>query len=195
VGITDFVHIWAQCYFCSYLFTNLIYWPKDTTNPRLLFSLKYEELIKDKFQSTSSPHRRMYEGVSKSFRIGRLERELQMVQLSATRCSFIAILWVSLVSFAAITFWRGQQRVIPKVSVYFVIDLVRKLLDTPSYKHSIFWKRYENLFQPIDMLIYETEIYKINSRLLDIYIWKYSQHFSRRRLYCSYKTTILFWTT
>jgi hypothetical protein len=39
----------------------------------------------------------------KSFRTGRLERELQMVQLSATRCSYIAILWVSLVSFAAIT--------------------------------------------------------------------------------------------
>jgi hypothetical protein len=38
----------------------------------------------------------IYEGVSKSFRTGRLERELQMVQLSATRCSYIAILWVSL---------------------------------------------------------------------------------------------------
>jgi hypothetical protein len=33
-----------------------------------------------------------YESVFKSFRIGRLERELQMVQLSATRCSCIAIL-------------------------------------------------------------------------------------------------------
>jgi hypothetical protein len=33
----------------------------------------------------------VYEGVSKSFRTGRLERELQMVQLSATRCSCIAI--------------------------------------------------------------------------------------------------------
>jgi hypothetical protein len=33
-----------------------------------------------------------YDGVSKSFRTGRLERELQMVQLSATRCSCIAIL-------------------------------------------------------------------------------------------------------
>jgi len=39
-----------------------------------------------------------YEGVSKSFRTGSLERELQMVQPSATRCSCIAILWVSLVS-------------------------------------------------------------------------------------------------
>jgi hypothetical protein len=33
-----------------------------------------------------------YEGVSKSFGTGRLERELQMVQLSATMCSCIAIL-------------------------------------------------------------------------------------------------------
>jgi len=33
-----------------------------------------------------------YEGELKSFRTGRLERELLMVQLSATRCSFIAIL-------------------------------------------------------------------------------------------------------
>jgi hypothetical protein len=42
-----------------------------------------------------------YEGVSKSFRTGRLERELQMVQLSVTRCSCIPISWVSLVSYAA----------------------------------------------------------------------------------------------
>jgi hypothetical protein len=34
----------------------------------------------------------IYEDVSKSFRTGRLERELQMVQLSATTCSCIAIL-------------------------------------------------------------------------------------------------------
>jgi hypothetical protein len=33
-----------------------------------------------------------YKDVSISFRTGRLERELQMVQISATRCSFIAIL-------------------------------------------------------------------------------------------------------
>jgi hypothetical protein len=33
-----------------------------------------------------------YEGVSKSFRTGRLDRELQLVQLSATRYSCIAIL-------------------------------------------------------------------------------------------------------
>jgi hypothetical protein len=42
----------------------------------------------------------LYEGVSKSIRIGRLERELRIVQLCATRCSCIAILWVSPVGFA-----------------------------------------------------------------------------------------------
>jgi hypothetical protein len=75
----------------------------------------------------------MYEGLSKSFRIGRLEWELQMAQLSATKWSCITVLWVSLVSFAAVTLCVASQRVIPKVSVYFIIDSVRKLLDTPSY--------------------------------------------------------------
>jgi hypothetical protein len=37
------------------------------------------------------------------------------------------------VSFAAITLYVASQRVIPKVSVYFVIDSVRKLLVTPSF--------------------------------------------------------------
>jgi hypothetical protein len=72
-----------------------------------------------------------YEGVSKSSRTGRLERELQMVHLSVTRCSCIAILWFSLVSFAAITLCVAFQRVF--IVVYFVIDSVRKLLDTRSY--------------------------------------------------------------
>jgi hypothetical protein len=91
----------------------------------------------------------MYEGVSKSFRTGGMERELQMEQLSATRFNCIAILWVSLVSFATtplgaiawvsvvsfvtIILWRGQQRVISKLREYFVIDSVRKLLDASSY--------------------------------------------------------------
>jgi hypothetical protein len=50
-----------------------------------------------------------------------------------TRCSCIAILWVSLVSFIAITLCVASQRVFIVVSVYFVIDSVQKLLDTPSY--------------------------------------------------------------
>jgi hypothetical protein len=57
-----------------------------------------------------------------------------MVQLSATRYSCIDILWVSVVSSAAITLCVASQRVFVVVAaVYFVIDSVRKLLDTPSY--------------------------------------------------------------
>jgi hypothetical protein len=52
-----------------------------------------------------------YESVSKSVRTGRLERQQQMVQLSATKCSCIAISWVSLVNFAAITLCVASQRV------------------------------------------------------------------------------------
>jgi hypothetical protein len=78
-----------------------------------------------------------YEGITKIFRTGRLEWELQMAQLSATSCSCIAIVWVSLVSFAAITLCVVSQRVIPKVSAYFIIDSVPKRLDTPSYAGGI----------------------------------------------------------
>jgi hypothetical protein len=77
-----------------------------------------------------------YKSISKSFRTGRLERELQMIQLSATRCSFIAVLLVSLVSFTAIILCVASQRVfifVVVVVLYFVIDSVRKLFDTPSY--------------------------------------------------------------
>jgi hypothetical protein len=52
-----------------------------------------------------------------------------MVHLSATRCSCIAILSVSLVSFVTITLCVASERVSTVVSVYFVIDSVRKLLD------------------------------------------------------------------
>jgi hypothetical protein len=44
-----------------------------------------------------------------------------MVQLSATRCTYIAILWASLVSFAAITLCVASQRVFVIVVVYFVM--------------------------------------------------------------------------
>jgi hypothetical protein len=72
-----------------------------------------------------------YKAVSKSFRTGRLEWELQMIQHSAIRCSCIAILWVILISFVAITLGVASQWVF--IVVYFVIDSVRKLLDTSSY--------------------------------------------------------------
>jgi hypothetical protein len=73
-----------------------------------------------------------YEGVSKSFRTGCLEREMQMIKLFATRRSYISTLWVSLVSFAAINLCIASQRLFIIV-VYFVIDWVQKLLDIPAY--------------------------------------------------------------
>jgi hypothetical protein len=74
-----------------------------------------------------------YESVSKSFQTGCLEQELQIVQLSATRCNYIAILWVNLVSFAAITPCVASQWVFIVVSIYFIINSVQKLLDTLLY--------------------------------------------------------------
>jgi hypothetical protein len=62
--------------------------------------------------SRTSDNVTTYEGVSKSFRTGRLERELQMFQLCARRCSCMAILWVSLMSFAAMTRCVASQRVL-----------------------------------------------------------------------------------
>jgi hypothetical protein len=79
-----------------------------------------------------STHLLTYEGVSTSFWTGCLEWELQIIQLSATRCSCIAVLWVSLVSFTTINFCVASW-VIQKVSLYFVIDWVWKLMDTPLY--------------------------------------------------------------
>jgi hypothetical protein len=83
-----------------------------------------------------------HEVISKSFRTDRLERELQMVQLSATKCSCIAVLWVSLVSFAAISLCIVSQRVFIVVRIYFFIDSVRKLLDTLSYALFVFFCYY-----------------------------------------------------
>jgi hypothetical protein len=57
-----------------------------------------------------------FESVSKSFQTGCLELELQMVQLSATRCSWNTILWASLVSFTAIALCVASQ-------VFIVISL------------------------------------------------------------------------
>jgi hypothetical protein len=90
----------------------------------------------------------------KSFLTGRLERELQMVQLSATRCSCITILWVSLVSFVTITLCVASQRMFIVV-IYFVIDSVRKLLDISlvcqrfqkAYMYPSYARRY--LFQTV----------------------------------------------
>jgi hypothetical protein len=71
-----------------------------------------------------------------------------MVQVSASRYSCIAILWVSLMSFAAITLYVVSQRMFNVVVDDFVIDWLRKRLDTPSYtwlwqidhKHEVYYE-------------------------------------------------------
>jgi hypothetical protein len=78
-----------------------------------------------------------------------------MVQLSVTRCSCIAILWVGLVSFAAITLCVASEQVIPKVSLNFVIDSVRKLLDTLSYLYLTCST--ENTVHRANQLVHHTE--------------------------------------
>jgi hypothetical protein len=73
-----------------------------------------------------------FEGVSKSFRTGCLQWELQMVQISATRVSCIAILCVSLVSFRHNPLCCFSTGVCCCCCCLFRYDSVRKLLDTHS---------------------------------------------------------------
>jgi hypothetical protein len=74
-------------------------------------------------------------GVSKSFRTGRLERELQMVQLSATTCSCISILWVSIVSFAAIRLSVASQVVL--FVVFCCYCLIRYWLSPETFGYTL----------------------------------------------------------
>jgi len=56
----------------------------------------YKHYNKCEGNATTAIYFKLCEGVSKSFRTDRLEPELEMIQLSATRCRCIAILWVTL---------------------------------------------------------------------------------------------------
>jgi hypothetical protein len=90
-----------------------------------------------------------YMGASKCFRTDRLERELQMVQLSATRCSCIAILWVSLVIFAAITLCVASQW-----SVYCCKRIFRYRLSTETFGYTLVYFRYKCFFVSFVLLIH-----------------------------------------
>jgi hypothetical protein len=60
------------------------------------------------------------------------------------------------VSFAAITLCVASQRVIPKVSIYIIMDSVRKVLDTPSYdSYSIL----SNLLTQLSCILYTLVFY------------------------------------
>jgi len=95
-------------------------WPLVIIRSRVRFQVTFHVTTRRQNPEDQDLNLFIYESVSKSFRTGRLERELQMVQPSATRCSSKAISWVSLVSFAAITLCVASQRVFIVV-VYFVM--------------------------------------------------------------------------
>jgi hypothetical protein len=76
-----------------------------------------------------------YEGVYKSFRTGRLERELQVVQLFATRCSCIAIMWVSSSEFCHHKLLYCFSTTVYFCCCLFRYDSVRELFGTPSYAY------------------------------------------------------------
>jgi len=86
-----------------------------------------------------------------------------MIQLSTPSCSCIAILWVSLVSFADITICIGSQRVFIVVSIYFIIDAVRKLLVTPSYM--LFFSFSLRATYPVHLILFDLmpKKYQVNS--------------------------------
>jgi len=82
----------------SYRNTKRRHNPKDLDlNLHRRVKFKYRTHVKKnvivlfKFMLHISIVRNEYEGESKSFRTGRLERELQMVRLSVTKCSCSAI--------------------------------------------------------------------------------------------------------
>jgi hypothetical protein len=128
-----------------------------------------------------------YEGVTKSIRTGRQERELQKVELSATRCSCIAILWVSIGSFVAITLLFASQRVFIVVSLYFIIDSVRKLLDTPLYNTVT-----SNILQLCRILFcFLFDVHKITYLSFNCSVWESVRNFEQHWCHLFHNTTQL----
>jgi hypothetical protein len=100
---------------------------------RFQYSFPFYYVVERKWKLYCNIDDLAHEGVSKCFWTGCLVWKLQMVQLFATRYSCIAVLWISPTSSATITLYVASQWVFIVVSIYFVIDSVKKLLDTPSY--------------------------------------------------------------
>jgi hypothetical protein len=110
---TDFVYVKIVRHNLKVLHHHHVYdcWLINNIYCRYVYGLPAYQISQAQLQWFISYVHQTYEDVSESFRTGRLERELQVVQLSATRCSCIAILWVSLVSFVSITLCAASQRV------------------------------------------------------------------------------------
>jgi hypothetical protein len=100
--------------------------------------------------------------VPKSFRTGRLERELQMVELSATWCSCIAISWVSLVSFVAMTLCVASRRV-----YHYYCYLFRYRLSPETFGYTLlFCKNYFCFCSPALYTAVKNQIKHRNSTLV-----------------------------
>jgi hypothetical protein len=73
-----------------------------------------------------------------------------------THCHLVqlyAILWVSLVSFAAVTLCVASQRMYIVVSLCFVIDSVWKLCDTPWYHYYVCYFVNRKVREPISQIL------------------------------------------
>jgi hypothetical protein len=112
-------------------------------------------------------HQLFYKGVSKSFRTGHLEWELQTVQLSATRCNCITILWV-LPPYPLCCF----------SSVHFYCFSVQKLLDTTLYirTQKLNLKARQNIF-PVHLSLLHSCIPRDVHTSITLW-WTYKPHSS-----------------
>jgi len=82
----------------------------------------------------------VYKGVSKKFPGWPPGVRTENGTALCHQCNYITILWVNLVSFATITLCIASQLVfIVVAAVYFVIDSVQKLLDTPLPTFIVHW--------------------------------------------------------
>jgi hypothetical protein len=104
-----------------------------------------------------------------------------MVQLSATRCSCIAILWVSLMSFASITLCLASQRVFNVLVVVVVVVVVDFVIDSVR-----------NWIHPRIIIEEDANTLQSNMRKQKRYIWLRTgvttANTSEKDLYCILNT-------
>jgi hypothetical protein len=116
-----------------------------------------------------------------------------MVQLSATRCSYIAILWVSIVSFAAITLCVDSQRAFIVVSVYFVMTQSGNFWMLPRMEIIL----RENCEENVGMTSRHEGVLGsggIAPRILDLGTrWKWVVSFTPRPLYPRERAPVIHW--
>jgi len=86
-----------------------------------------------------------------------MEWELQIVKLSATKCSYIAILWLSLVSFGAITLFVASKLVFIVVSVYFLTTQSGNFWIHPCMWSSCFSDMSIGHSSPLEWVVFDSD--------------------------------------